>query len=240
MSARDRYENREQIIAAILQGELSPQDDVARAALAEEGIHVDDLAEMQAVIAELEATNLYEQKLLKEADAVQTGPGIDEVESTLRRLQTGKHPKVSKPTPQAPVRLLFPILAAAAALLLVAWLGGWFSSESPIDGSGNNQLLGPTTIQSLLPSGAVDDFGQFSFDTDLAPGGWFEILVYDRDFEPNDPPVASSGDLLVPTWAPDAKVTKEWPEKIHWEVRSYDSSRVVRGFGEADAERPEH
>ncbi len=120
-------------------------------------------------------------------------------------------------------------LAVAAAGLLVAVFvfDPWGTPEEAF----GQTRFGGGTILLEHPVGAVDAWGTFVWTSEVPAEGWFTVRVLDAE----GALVAESPQLRATLWTADGEQVKDWPERLLWEVRRYDSASVHldTAFGEA-------
>ena len=148
-------------------------------------------------------------------------------------------------------------LLAASLLALVGWRlfttdaprsPGSPDASDPLGGSGEPFLLG-TEAGGLAPVGAGASFRE-PFRWQLPLEGWFVVHVFPAlegsGAAPGDgagtqddatAPLATSPRIEAQEWTWPEDATRAWPDRIRWEVRSYDAFGVVVETAEAYASR---
>ena len=211
----------EEILSAILAGDLNPDDERARALTEKCATCRESLEEMRGVAERLDAGRTIREDVLAEANAIKDAPGLADVERVLLAQSRGS-------------RRLSPgitIGIAAAALLVVAlWLGRSYL----FDGGGEPPhrgeiLIGDHEITAVAPLGTVDDFDEFRWEFELPPNGVFEVIVYDATSGQKGEEIGRSGELDEPFWRPPVGESSGWKNAILWEVQAFDNSRFPLG-----------
>lgn len=111
--------------------------------------------------------------------------------------------------------LAFALAAAAVLLALALALRFWPGKDS------GPTPLGTEGVRIRAPVGAVSSFSPFSWEGDLPPGGFFEIVI--RDEAGND---IGSWKVQEHAWSPPEGT--HLPEGIRWQVRVRDAFQEPR------------
>lgn len=137
-------------------------------------------------------------------------------------------------------------LKLAAALLLLA--SGWWFSQRGL-GASNGSAVGagggapseapPLVLDAgpelrlLSPIGDVENYTRFHWSSQLAPGGWYELRIWDGETEDGQPLLQTEVD--DPEWIPKA----EWqpPPSLRWQVREFSPDGTLGAVLGAQARR---
>ena len=89
-------------------------------------------------------------------------------------------------------------------------------------------VLGPGATEGVVPSGPVTTLGSpFRWTLDLQ--GWFVVVVFsDPEGGVEATELAQSPRLEENEWTWPAEQVDTWPDRIRWEVRSFDASGVLQ------------
>ncbi|MEM7202425.1 MAG: hypothetical protein AAF628_19290 [Planctomycetota bacterium] len=199
-------DRRAQLLEEVVTGARLPDDPEVRALMVRDPEWAAELAELVAMQRVLDATGESEAATLRQAAAT---------------------PLPSPPRPTSR-RWLWLAAAAAAAALALAFLLRRGAEDDP-----GATVLGPA-VELLEPRGDVTAYGTFRWRGSLPPGGWFEVRVF---AEPaGRPPVARSQTRLrEASWQPDAAEQAGLPQRIRWQVTTFDAggAAVERASAEA-------
>jgi hypothetical protein len=201
----------EELLAALLAGELGRDDPAVEAVLAACEHCSERLAELESTAERLTAAAEEERSILAEASRPRRSPGTERLEARLRELALVEaHARPRR-------RTLFWLVAAGIAGSLFAWTllsDGGRGAEPPV-------ILGES-LRLLRPVGTVKSFDvPFVWEYEgPAPGG-FRVLIYED---------GEDGRLLheeprwmEKTWTPEPSLVAGWPARIRWEIEPLDA-----------------
>ncbi|MDP6368306.1 MAG: hypothetical protein QF724_11210 [Planctomycetota bacterium] len=230
-------QGHEDILEAILVGDLSPTAPRAKTLLDSCELCRRQLAELQALESLLQQAGAEERATLAEAAECKNAPGLDSVESVLHSM-AGQPTAIPQlvPAPEqgarrpSPWRLLVGLAAAAALVLMLNTLLGPGPEEPPLWlGSGNLELIAP-----LGPQASSQAIEAFAWNGPLPPGGWFEIRVL------NGETVVLERRLSTSPWTLTPNEQQELPASFTWEVRTLDASGSPSASATGRADFPPH
>lgn len=151
-------------------------------------------------------------------DSGQSAPGVELVAPFLRERFAGLQPRRKR------FRLLAPLVAAAAALLvMVGWLvRSWFPrNDTPTGGV----LLGDHNADGLSPNGEVTEYVPFRWPKlELPPGGSYSFRAWDPlEEDPSRVLRRLDSHKDNELWIERAELAA-WPDRIDWEVQALDAT----------------
>ncbi len=220
---------RDDVLARLLSGELSAEEEPARSMLERSRELRSELASLRAAIDRVDAAAREEHEILEEISDLAPTPEEDRVMERARA--TFVTPRTARPIGSIS---LLPIGMAAAVLLAIGlWLGGIESPAAPEAPERAPRVLG-STIVLLAPLGPVADYDEFRWEFTLRRGQAFEVTLWDDE---TGQEITTSPRVFEPRWSPP--VVFELPQRLRWEVHVLDSwgNPVSSGVGEASRAR---
>lgn len=126
------------------------------------------------------------------------------------------------------------VLAAAAAVLAIVWIGGGEPSREiypreslPVELE--DRLLGASGLPGAYPEGPVESFRRFEWDLELRSDTWqFELIVYDASEGAGFAVVAGPIRLTESSWAPSEEELRSWPDDIVWTLGLVEPGGAVQ------------
>ena len=227
----EHWKEREDLLAAVLAGELSEEDRRLQELIAQDPELYEELKD---VASRLESCGSIARQILAEAASRTTAPGSERVEATLRAeiQRTAGPARSAPPSPPRRPSAAAPWLVAAAAVLAAVWLAFTFTGRRDVPASGGHDVeLGGLPIDELAPAGKVERIGEFRWRCPLPNDGFFELQIDDarREFTGEANLLERIPGLIEPRWTPDEQRVAGWPAKIRWRVRALDGSRAEIG-----------
>jgi hypothetical protein len=221
-------DEREELLARLLSGELSLDSEEARAAMQEDPTMADELEILRGIEADYRRLAALERDDLAAAKALPTASGEKRVAEAMRTFAQERSATVVRPMWRRR-----PLLIAAG--LAIAAAGALWLLRPPSDGA-LPPILGRTP-EGLSPSGEVDSFDKFEWTDPPRPGRWFQIRVTGvaRDGRKRTLIETREADEIRSPWSP-GPAARDWPNEIHWELLIHDGVGPPRVL-EARAQR---
>lgn len=137
---------------------------------------------------------------------------------------------------ETPRRGIARALAAAAVLLLITGVW-WIRERSSVSAPGAAPDTPPVVLDSgpglrlLGPVGDVERIDRFHWSSTLAPGGWYELSIWDAD----SGAILAETEVDDPVWEPGSG----WqaPRAVRWQVREFAADGTLGAVHEAQARR---
>jgi hypothetical protein len=229
----------ENVLRALITGDMQPEDPRAADVLTACVECRRKLEDLRALSVLLEETAREERELLASIDPSSGAPGADRVAPFFRaraaEIRGGQARPVDAP---APARRFWPstfqLLAAAAAVILLAWVARTVLPEpTPRDPT----RLGGSSDADMDPHGPASDFARFRWSFARPPGGWYQLVVLSGELGVDAPLHTTIEHLTEKEWHPSAEIRADWPDTIRWQVIVRDATGGAIGVHETSAQR---
>jgi hypothetical protein len=217
---------RDSLLERLLSGETNAADPAVQRLFERDPAARAEYEALRALESSLERQGDRAREVVEAAQHLPDRVGSQQVLATLTRLAEQGPGAALRPT--ATRRRLGPAWLAVAALVVAVLAWRWWSHSNQTQ---REILLGPDTpagaaLAPISPVGPVKEYPPFTWSSELQPGGWFEIAVYDAD-RPGSDPFLESGTVLENRWSPDAsQLGSPWPARIRWTVTRTDRAGI--------------
>lgn len=197
----------EELLIAVLAGDVSEQDARVQRARSEDPQFARQLDELRGIERRLSAAR---PQGINELSAIEGEAEIvEEFQQSVRPARRWSGPAG--------------LLAIAAGIIGLFWVGTLFlAGENP----GSKPITLSGQLEGYAPVGTVEGFDVFRWPDPLPPNGSYELMIR----------AADSGAQLIlveglesAEWKPDATQALSWPARIEWRLTVLDGSGALHG-----------
>ena len=172
------------------------------------------LRALDSLAGDLNSFADLQAEVLNEAATLENTPGEDRVVAMM------------SPRPNV---MRFVALAAAIVIGASVW---WSLTDlgSPALPDAEYYLDAHETY-ALSPYGPSQDFASFSWEIDLPAGGHHRVVIWQLDEKNQAEPRLTSENLTQASWTLTDQEQRDLPDRIYWEVQTYDAFGSVERVG---------
>ena len=248
--------SHEDSLRALLTGELEATSPEASALLRDCAECGERWEALRNAVDRLDAAGESERRTLSELAPHERDGDAGWIRASLDRL-VEEHPHASEPsgspgrsrdaaeppgptssepgTPTSTSRRVLRLAAAAAVLLVIAFLVRLGRDTGPVEPAPPPVWLGPEDgLRLLSPLGVVEGFERFQWERELESGESFELAIYDAD-EGDSGEALFLIELSENRWTPTPEERERLPARIVWEVTHLDAFGIVQAAERATA-----